>query len=128
MTSVASRLRTAWNTHRLGVDVATAIVATAAGIGSLFVEMRVLELAGDPAAIPRWSAITWTVALCLPLAVRRTRPLLSAGIIGLVFAGYRQWEVPEFTVAAIVILSPSCPRGSTASVAATSFAAPSSAR
>lgn len=66
-------------------------------------QMRVDEVGGSPDAIPHWLAIAWTVALHVPLVLRRTRPLVSGVVIGALLCGYRLWEVPEYTVSAITI-------------------------
>jgi len=87
----------------LAADSMIAVVATLAGLGSLLAQMRINEVTGTPDTIPRWGAVLWTVALHTPLALRRSSPLVAGVVIGLVFAGYRQWVVPEFTVSAITL-------------------------
>jgi len=92
-----------WNNRPGVVDAATAVVAIGAGIGSLLVQMRVEELGGEPGSIPRWAAIVWTVVVHVPLAWRRTRPVAAGIVLGLIFCGFRLWEVPEYTVSAIAL-------------------------
>lgn len=80
-----------------------AVVAVLTALGSLLATMRINEVTGEPDSIPRWGAVLWTVSLHAPLALRRTAPLPVGVVIGLVFAGYRQWAVPEYTVSAITL-------------------------
>lgn len=101
--SSLARWRLWWNANLLAADSLIAVVATLAGLGGLLAQMRIDQVTGEPNTIPRWGAVLWTVALHAPLALRRTYPLLVGIMIGLVFAGYRQWVVPEYTVSAITI-------------------------
>ncbi len=79
----------------------TLLLAT--GITSLLLRMRADELAGLAHAIPYWLAVAWTVVLVVPFGARRRFPLATLFVVGVVFAGYRVWLVPEYTVSAVVI-------------------------
>lgn len=97
------RLRRAWSEHVLVADAAMAAFLLLLGLVSLRVQVRVDDVSGVTNSIPWWVAVTWTVALHVPMAGRRRFPVTSGALVGAVFVGYRLWEVPEYTVSAITI-------------------------
>jgi signal transduction histidine kinase len=46
--------------------------------------------------------VLWSIALCLPLVIRRTCPLLSLGLISAALFWFRYLEVPEGSVSSVV--------------------------
>ncbi|MFV0307515.1 MAG: sensor histidine kinase [Desertimonas sp.] len=80
-----------------------AVVVGATALISLWLQLRVDEVGGFPDAVPFPLAVAWTLALVVPFTLRRLWPLGSFTVVGLVFAGYRLWMIPEYMVSAITI-------------------------
>lgn len=79
------------------------VILGSVALVALWLQMRVDEIGGQPNAIPFGVAVAWTVLLVVSFALRRRWPLGSLVAVGVVFAGYRLWLVPEYMVSAIVI-------------------------
>jgi len=88
--------------HPLAGDAAATALVTVLCLANGLVNVSATETLGEPTP-GRAATTAWTLALCLPMALRRTWPRVSFVAVTGAFAGFRLVEVPEPSVSTLVL-------------------------
>jgi signal transduction histidine kinase len=99
----AATVKRWWNTRPLQADATLAVVLFAASVVGVAVQHRVDTAFLQPDAMPIWVAAVWSAVLALPLALRRRFPVASALWISVIYCGRSLADVPEQSIASMIV-------------------------
>jgi signal transduction histidine kinase len=85
------------------IDWVVAVGLTSFALLSVFIAADVLPADEVDVRVPWWVAYVLTVAMTMPLAWRRRRPVEVLAVVGALFVVYRLAKVPEGTLSTITI-------------------------